>query len=170
VTFRIAFVAMVCLLLCVLESVIPFLFHLRAARPDLLLIVIVYLALHDDVVQGAGLAAVAGYLSDLTSATPSFLYTFLAVLTFVVVRLLGSALRTEGGIQSVAVGFVASVAHSLLAAAIFGFLTGAGHHIARSQLLWSAVGTALATPFVFRLFRTIDSWFARPDEAPMGIR
>ncbi|HET9753312.1 MAG TPA: rod shape-determining protein MreD, partial [Myxococcales bacterium] len=78
---RNAIILAVCVGLSVLESVIPFLFHLRAARPDLLLVVVLYLALHDDVVQGAALSAGAGYLSDLTSATPAFLYTFLAVLT-----------------------------------------------------------------------------------------
>ena len=82
-TLRIVLVILVCVALGVIESVVPFLFHLTAARPDLLLIVVLYLALHDDVVEGAALSAAAGYLSDLTSATPAFLYTFLAVLTFV---------------------------------------------------------------------------------------
>src|SRR5437016_5431869 len=113
VTLRTALVLLVAIALTILESVIPHLLHLRAARPDLLLIVVLYLALRDDVIQGAALSAAAGYLSDLTSATPAFLYTFLAVLTFVVVRTAGAALRTEGGIQSAAVAFGASLGHSL---------------------------------------------------------
>src|SRR3954470_8806659 len=125
---RNALILAVCAGLAVLESVIPFLFHLRAARPDLLLVVVLYLALHDDVVQGAALSAATGYLSDLTSATPAFLYTFLAVLTFVVVRTAGAALRTEGGIQSAGVAFGASLGHSLLATIVFGAFTGAGLH------------------------------------------
>ena len=166
---RIALVVLLCAALGVLESVVPFLFHLRSARPDLLLIVVLYLALHDDVMQGAALSAVAGYFSDLTSATPPFLYTFLAVLTFVVLRIAGSALKTEGGVQSAAVAFGASMVHSLIATAVFGFFTGAGFHVEAVPLLWSAFGTALAAPLVFFMLRKLDSNFLRADEAG-GLR
>jgi len=166
---RIALVVLLCAALGVLESVVPFLFHLRSARPDLLLIVVLYLALHDDVMQGAALSAVAGYFSDLTSATPPFLYTFLAVLTFVVLRIAGSALKTEGGVQSAAVAFGASMVHSLIATAVFGFFTGAGFHLEVPPLLWSAFGTAIAAPLVFYFLRRLDLNFVHADEA-RGLR
>ena len=166
---RILLVIAVCAVLSVVESVIPFLLHLRAARPDLLLIVVLYLALHDDVVQGAALSAVAGYFSDLTSATPPFLYTFLAVLTFVVLRVLGSALKTEGGVQSALVAFGASLVHSLTAAAVFGFFTGSGFHFELSQLVWSAFGTAMAAPLVFSVLRRMDLGFLSATEM-RGLR
>jgi len=162
-TLRIVLVILVCVALGVIESVVPFLFHLTAARPDLLLIVVLYLALHDDVVEGAALSAAAGYLSDLTSATPAFLYTFLAVLTFVVVRLGGSALKTEGGLQSAAVAFGASLVHSLIATLVFGFFTGAGFHLEIGSLLWSAIGTAIAAPIVFSILRRLDAGFLHAD-------
>jgi rod shape-determining protein MreD len=162
-TLRIALVVLVCLVLAVIESVVPFLFHLRTARADLLLIVVLYLALHDDIIQGAALSAVAGYVSDLTSATPAFLYTFLAVLTFVVLRLGGSALKTEGGLQSAAVAFGASLVHSLIATAVFGFFTGAGFHLEFAPLLWSAAGTASAAPVVFFILRRLDAGFLHAD-------
>ena len=158
-TLRIALVVLVCVALSVIESVVPFVLHLRSVRADLLLIVVLYLALHDDVMEGAALSAVAGYLSDLTSATPAFLYTFLAVLTFVVLRLGGAALKTEGGLQSAAVAFGASLVHSLIATAVFGFFTGAGFHLGISTLLWSAAGTASAAPFVFFVLRRLDAGF-----------
>jgi rod shape-determining protein MreD len=170
VKLRVALVLLVALGLAVLESVIPHLLHLRAARPDLLLIVVLYLALRDDVIQGAALSAAAGYLSDLTSATPAFLYTFLAVLTFVVVRTAGAALRTEGGIQSAAVAFGASLGHSLVATLVFGSFTGAGFHLELSPLLWSAFGTALAAPLVFAVLRRVDAGFLHGEEAPGGLR
>ncbi|MCA1829509.1 MAG: rod shape-determining protein MreD [Myxococcales bacterium] len=162
-TLRIALVILVCAALSVVESVVPFLLHLRTARADLLLIVILYLALHDDVIEGAALSAVAGYLSDLTSATPAFLYTFLGVLTFIVVRLGGSALKTEGGIQSAAVAFGASLIHSIIATLVFGFFTGAGMHFEFGPLIWSAVGTAIAAPIVFSILRRLDSGFLHVD-------
>ncbi len=162
-TLRIALVILICLALGVVESVVPFLFHLRSARADLLLVVVLYLALNDDVVQGAALSAVAGYLSDLTSATPAFLYTFLAVLTFVVLRLGGSALKTEGGVQSAAVAFGASVLHSVIATLVFGSFTGAGFHFELAPLLWSALGTGIAAPFVFSILRRLDAGFLHAD-------
>jgi rod shape-determining protein MreD len=158
-TLRVALVVLVCAALSVIESVVPFLFHLKVARADLLLIVVLYLALHDEVVQGAALSAVAGYFSDLTSATPAFLYTFLAVLTFIVVRLGGSALKTEGGVQSAAVAFGASLVHSFVATLVFGFFTGAGMHFELAPLIWSAIGTAVAAPVVFYVLRRLDSNF-----------
>ena len=167
-TLRAALVVLVCLALAVIESVVPFLLHLRAARPDLLLIVVLYLALHDDVMEGAALSAVAGYFSDLTSATPAFLYTFLAVLTFVALRLGGAALKTEGGAQSAAVAFGASIAHSVVATLVFGFFTGAGVHLALAPLLWSALGTGLAAPLVFSVLRRLDAGFLHVDQG--GLR
>ena len=167
---RIALVLLVAVACAIVESVVPHLLHLRAARPDLLLIVVLYLALRDDVMQGAALSAAAGYLSDLTSATPAFLYTFLAVLTFVVVRTAGAALRTEGGIQSAAVAFGTSLGHSLLATLIFGSFTGAGFHLELSPLLWSALGTALAAPVVFAVLRRVDAGFLHADESAGGLR
>jgi len=158
-TLRVALVILVCLGLAIVESVVPFLFHLQSARPDLLLVVVIYLALHDDVIEGAALSAVAGYLSDLTSATPAFLYTFLAVLTFVALRLGGAALKTEGGAQSAAVAFGASLAHALIASLVFGFFTGTGFHLGLAPMLWSALGTGLAAPIVFGILRRLDAGF-----------
>jgi len=170
VKLRAALVLLVAVVLTILESVIPHLLHLKTARPDLLLIVVLYLALHDDVMEGAALSAGVGYLSDLTSATPAFLYTFLAVLTFVVVRTAGAALRTEGGLQSAAVAFGASLGHSLVATLVFGFFTGAGMHFELGPMLWSAFGTALAAPLVFAVLRRLDAGFQHGEEAPGGFR
>jgi rod shape-determining protein MreD len=169
VTLRIALVVAICAALAVVESVVPFLLHLRLSRPDLLLVVVLYLALHDDVMQGAALSAAAGYFSDLTSATPAFLYTFLAVLTFVVLRIAGSGLKTEGGAQSAVVAFGASLVHSLIATAVFGFFTGAGIHPQPAPMLWSAFGTALAAPLVFFALRRLDSNFLHAEESG-GLR
>lgn len=159
INLRVILVLLLCLVLSVLESVAPFLLHLRSARADLLLSVVLYLALHDDAVQGAALSAAAGYLADLTSATPACLYTFLAVLTFVVTRTAGSALRTEGGVQSAAIAFGASLIHSALAALMLSFVVGGSLTLQIAPLLWSALGTAIAAPAVFFALRRIDSAF-----------
>jgi rod shape-determining protein MreD len=162
-SLRVVLVVLAFILFSVIESVFPFLFHLRAARADLLLSAVLYLALHDDVVQGAALSAVAGYLADLTSATPACLYTFLSVLTFVVVRTAGSALKTEGGIQSAAIAFGASLIHSAVAALLLSFVVGGGYSFQISPLLWSALGTAVAAPVVFAVLRRIDKGFLQAE-------
>ncbi|HYZ88561.1 MAG TPA: rod shape-determining protein MreD [Myxococcales bacterium] len=155
---RIALVLLVCLGLSILESTVPFLLHLKATRADLLLSVVLYLALHDEVVQGAALSLCVGYLSDLTSAAPTCLYTLLAVLTFVVVRLAGSAIKTDGGFQSAALTFAASLVHSSVAAMLFQFVapTSEGLVLKMSPLFWSALGTAVAAPAVFSVLRRLD--------------
>jgi rod shape-determining protein MreD len=171
VTLRFLLVMFICVLLAIAESILPFLVHLRAARVDLLLVVVLYLALHDDVMEGAALSAVAGYLADLTSATPAFLYTFLAVLTFVVLRTGGGGLKTEGGAQSAVVAFGAAAVHSLIASLVFGFFTGAGVHVHVQALLWSALGTGLLAPLVFAILRRLDAGFLHSEgPVPRGIR
>jgi hypothetical protein len=93
------------------------------------------------------------------------------VLTFVVLRLAGSALKTEGGAQSAAVAFGASMVHSLIATLVFGSFTGAGMHLELAPLLWSAFGTALAAPFVFWILRRLDAGFLHAEAPPpRGIR
>jgi rod shape-determining protein MreD len=170
-TLRFLLVIIVCILLAIAESVLPFLVHFRVARVDLMLVVVLYLALHDDVMEGAALSAVAGYLADLTSATPAFLYTFLAVLTFVVLRTAGSGLKTEGGAQSAVVAFGAAVVHSLTASLVFGFFTGSGVHVETQAMLLSALGTGLLAPLVFAILRRLDSGFLHAEgPTPRGIR
>jgi rod shape-determining protein MreD len=170
-TLRIFLVILTCLVLAIAESVLPFLVHLRTVRVDLLLVVVLYLAVHDDVMEGAALSAVAGYLADLTSATPAFLYTFLAVLTFVVLRTVGSGLKTEGGAQAALVAFGTAVVHSTIASVLLGFFTGNGVHVQVAPLLWSAGSTAIAAPFVFAILRRLDSIFVRVEgPSPRGVR
>ena len=83
----------------------------------------------------------------------------LAVLTFVVVRLAGSAVKTGGGPQSAAVAFVASLIHSSLAAVLFYFVAQGSEGLVLKfvPLFWSALGTAIAAPAVFSVLRRLDT-------------
>lgn len=168
-TLRNALVIAVCLAASIVEATVPHLFHLKAARADLLLSVVLYLALNDEVVQGAALSLAAGYLSDLTSATPPCLYTVLAVLTFVVVRLAGSAIKTDGGIQSAVVAFAASLIHSSLAAVLFYFVAPGSQGVLLQfvPLFWSALATAIAAPAVFSVLRRLDAKLVPADGATL---
>lgn len=173
---RIFLVLLVCLVATVVESVFPFLFGLSRARADLLLSVILYLALNDEVVTGAGLSALAGYLGELGSATPVGLYTFLAVLTWAVVRVTARGLRSEGGPLSALIAFGTCLVHSLLAAGLFYFVAPPPTEFAWTLggALPSALMTAAFAPLVFGVLRRIDALFiptgSHSDPLPKGMR
>ena len=92
------------------------------------------------------------------------------MLTFILLRLGGAALKTEGGAQSAVVAFGASVVHSIIASVVFGFFTGSGVRFAFSPLFWSAVGTGLAAPLVFGILRRLDANFLHSDVNAGGVR
>ena len=174
-SLRISLVVLICLLATIVETVFPFMLGLTRARADLLLSVVLYLALNDEIIAGAGLSALAGYLSELGSATPAGLYTFLAVLTWAVVRFAARGLRSEGGALSALIAFGASLAHSLCAATLFYWVAPApadfGWHLGGA--LPSALLTAAAAPIVFGLLRRIDALFIPSngnDPLPRGAR
>lgn len=174
-TLRVTLVFLVCLVAMVVESVFPFILGLSRARADLLLSVVLYLALNDEPISGAGLSAVAGYLGEIGSATPPGLYTFLAVLTWLVVRISARGLRSDGGPLSAIIAFVACIVHSLLAAGVFYLVAPAPaeFHFAIGAALLAALMTALAAPIVFGVLRRIDSLFipsGGEQPLPRGVR
>ncbi len=174
-SLRVALVVLLCLVATVVESASPFLLHLGRARADLLLSVVLYLALNDEIIAGAGLSALAGYLGEISSATPAGLYTFLAVLTWAIVRLSARGLRSEGGALSALIAFGASLIHSLAAAGLFFLVAPAPADLGWrfSAALPSALMTAAAAPIVFGLLRRIDALFLPSggnDPLPRGVR
>ncbi|GAC1560842.1 MAG: hypothetical protein NVS2B9_21630 [Myxococcales bacterium] len=171
-SLRAAAILLFCVAASVIESALPVLFHVRDARADLLLCVVLYLALHDEWVQGAALSLGAGYLADLSSATPPCLYSFLAVLTFIVVRLTASAFKAEGGPQAAVLAIGASLAHSLFASVLFRFVLpgekGILLHVGGA--IWSALATGLGALVVFPLLLGIDRGFLHGEAAPRESR
>ena len=172
-TLRLALVLLVCFAASVVESVVPLLAGLRDARPDLLLCVVLYVALHDEWVPGAALALCTGYLSDLSSATPTGLYGFLAVLTFVVVRTTASAFKAERGFPVAVLAFAASLVHSLFAAVLFRFVmrgVSGSFLLHTSGVLWSAAATGVGAIPVFAVLSRIDKGFLQGEAAPRAAR
>lgn len=153
-------VLLTCLGATVVESTLPLLVpaSLYSLRADLLLAVVLYLAMHDDIVQGSALSLLAGIFSDLGSATPVGIYAFLAVFTFVVVRMAASAVRADGGLQAAALAMVVSLVHAVLAAALFRVLVpGQTSLNLHASWLGSAVATGVGAIPVFALLRRIDA-------------
>jgi rod shape-determining protein MreD len=174
-SLRISLVLLICLLATIAETVFPFMLGLSRARADLLLSVVLYLALNDEVISGAGLSALAGYLGEIGSATPAGLYTFLAVLTWAIVRVAARGLRSDGGALSALIAFGASLIHSLCAATLFYLVAPApanfDWHL--PAVLPSALMTGAFAPIVFGLLRRIDALFipsGGSDPLPRGVR
>ena len=71
--------------------------------------------------------------------------------------------------QSAAVAFAASLIHSTLAAALFHFVSpgSEGLVLRFAPLFWSALGTALAAPFVFSVLRRLDAEFLPASDSTM---
>ena len=157
-TLRNGLLLLVCLVAAAVEAAVPMMLPhaIRSLRADLLLVVVLYLAMHDEWIQGTALSFVAGYLSDLAAATPAGLYTFLAVITFVIVRTTGSAFKADGGLQAALLAFLASIVHSVLAAALFRLLLPGSVFGLQFSLLWSAVATGLGAIPTFAVLRSLD--------------
>ncbi|MBS2023421.1 MAG: hypothetical protein JST92_13510, partial [Deltaproteobacteria bacterium] len=93
------------------------------------------------------------------------IYAFLAVLTFAVVRMTASAVRAEGGLQAAALGFVASLIHTVLAAGLFRLVVpGQTSFNLQPGFVMSAVATGIGAVPVFFVLRLVDAGFAPKTE------
>ena len=121
------------------------------ATPDLLLIMCVYLGLHQHTVGGAIGAFSLGYLQDAFSGSVAGLNAFGMCLVFTVVYLTSRRLWVDNTISKIAVVFLASVlktAAILVLVALFLSIEGLWRTIL-SYLLIEALLAALLSPAVF---------------------
>ena len=121
------------------------------ATPDLLLIMCVYLSLHQHTVGGAIGAFSLGYLQDAFSGSVAGLNAFGMCLVFTVVYLTSRRLWVDNTISKVAVVFLASVLKTLAIlalAAVFMSIEGLWRTML-SYLLIEAALAALLSPAVF---------------------
>jgi rod shape-determining protein MreD len=164
---HLAFIGII-LALAALQSALGQVAHVDVARPLLTVPLVLYFALHLNTVEGALLAAAAGLASDASGGFVTGLATFTLVFLFVATRIVLAGLRGEGIFFDM-----------LFAAALAG-----AYHVATLALTrlfgpsqaplsdlpwvrtaaWSALATALATPFVVALARRADRIGARQGE------
>ena len=131
-------------------TVLPFA-ALGRATPDLLLIMCVYLGLHQHTVGGAIGAFSLGYLQDAFSGSVAGLNAFGMCLVFTVVYLTSRRLWVDNTISKIAVVFLASVLKTvaiLVLVALFLSIEGLWRTML-SYLLIEAVLAALLSPAVF---------------------
>jgi rod shape-determining protein MreD len=156
-------VALAIVLLSV-ESVVVKYLGFSVVRIDVTVVIIAFLALRAGTLEGAFAAFAVGYLLDLMSGQPTGLYTFLAVLVFLLGRL-GSSLvdvRSAASFAVFAVGM--DVTHSLLAS-FFMWLTsrGVGVGFSLSSLVAQMLLTGLAALLLYPLLRKMDPGSERPE-------
>jgi hypothetical protein len=154
------------LALLTLESVVVKQAGLVLGRIDVTVVLVAFLALRATLLEGAFTAFAVGYLLDLMSGQPTGLYTFLAVFTFLVGRLVSTFVDVRGAMSFALFAMGADVGHSLLAA-FFTWLTvkdGSTSSLLSGVPLQVMLtgGAALA---LFPLLRRFEA----SQERPMGL-
>lgn len=153
------------LLLLTIESVVVKYLGFAVTRIDVTVAMVAFLALRASVTEGAFTSFCIGYLLDLMSGRPTGLYTFLAVLVF----LLGRVGNTLLDIRSVrAFGVFAmglDVLHSLLALFFTWMTTKEAGTLGFSPggFALQVVLTGAAAILLFPLLRRVDPGSERPE-------
>lgn len=97
--------------LLVLQSAIAARFPIHPLTPNLLLPIVIFLGVQQDVhlLRGAAISFVLGYLLDMFCGSPMGLSTFVLVATFMAARGAGIRLFLRGALFQVALVFVAAM-------------------------------------------------------------
>jgi rod shape-determining protein MreD len=123
------------------------------ATPDLLLIICVYLGLHQHTVGGALGAFALGYLQDAFSGSVVGLNAFGMSLVFTLVYLTSRRLWVDNAISKIVVVFLASVLKTGAILALIAIFLSAGNlwQTVAQYLLIEAALAAVLSPAVFAL-------------------
>ncbi|MFP2907270.1 hypothetical protein ACLESD_19930 [Pyxidicoccus sp. 3LFB2] len=154
------------LALLTLESVVVKQAGLVLGRIDVTVVLVAFLALRATMLEGAVTAFAVGYLLDLMSGQPTGLYTFLAVFTFLVGRLVSTFVDVRGAMSFALFAMGADVGHSLLAS-FFTWLTvkdGSTSSLLAGVPL-QVMLTGAAALALFPLLRRFEA----SQERPMGL-
>jgi rod shape-determining protein MreD len=110
-----------------LPRILPF-----ETKPDLLLILIVYLGLHESYFQGASLSYLLGCFFDVFAGSYPGLYGTAFLVTFLAVRGIASQLNTESSVLLLFMVFCGTLFHAGILIFPLGFFADAGP-------LWSII-------------------------------
>ncbi|MBI3184778.1 MAG: hypothetical protein HYZ28_21790 [Myxococcales bacterium] len=152
------------LLLLVIESVAVKYLGFAITRIDVTVALVVFLSLRAGLLEGAFASFAIGYLLDVMSGRPTGLFVFLAVLVYLLGRLVSSLLDARSAPSFVLFVAGAEVAHSLLAL-FFGWMTSkSGTAPASVGALFAQLGlTLLAALLLWPLLRRLDPGTERPE-------
>ena len=125
-------------------------------RPDIVLILILYLSFSYPIASGGILAFFLGYLMDLFSGNPFGLYTFTRPFIFYVARLFKERLYLEGVLSQFLLVFSLALAEGILILILLSGLNpkpiGPLYSKLATVLLPQSFFTGLITPALFLVF------------------
>lgn len=143
-------------------------------RPDVLLILTLYLAFLFPPILGGVLAFFLGYLMDLFSGNTLGLYTFSRPLVFFAAQLLREQFYLEGFGFQFLFTFLFSLSEGILISVLINALLsiplGSFYPSFFACLFSQAFFTGLVTPLLFFLFRKGSPLLSRPPEQRIGER
>jgi hypothetical protein len=145
------------MLLLAIESVVTKYLGMAVTRIDVTVVIVVFLALRAGTLEGAFSSYAIGYLLDLMSGRPTGLYTFLAVLLFLLCRLAASLVDARSARTFSAFVIAATAGHGLLAA-FFTWLSSQG-----------GAATALSALPVQVILTFASSWVLYPLLNRLGL-
>jgi hypothetical protein len=155
----------VALLLLTIESVLVKYLGFAVVRIDVTVALVVFLALRASTIEGAISSFTIGYLLDVMGGNPTWLYCFLAVLVFLLVRLGSSLVDVRSAFMFVVFVGAADLGHGLLAA-FFSWMTskeGIVPTVPLSGLVWQVPLTAAAALAMWPVLRKFDPGNERPE-------
>jgi rod shape-determining protein MreD len=147
------------LVLLTLESVVVQQLGLAISRIDVTVVLVAFLAVRASTQEGAISSFSVGYLLDLMSGQPTGLFTFLAVFTFLVGKLVVSLVEVRGRAAFVLFAMGADVGHGLLTF-FFTWLTTKDDGSASALLPGLPLQvtlTGVAAVFLYPLLRRFES-------------
>lgn len=153
------------LLLLALESVLVRTLGLEVTRIDVGLAIVVFAAVRAAPVEGAAAAFVIGYLLDVFTGRPTFLFPFLSVLIFLLVRALATVVdgRSRGTYGLLVAG--ATALHALLTVGFTWLTSSAGEArvLSLAGVPLQAFLSVVAGQLLWPLLRRIE-----PGELPVS--
>ena len=158
--------------LLIVQAAVGVLVPFNDWAPNLLLPLVIYLGVANDVqvVRGAALSFLLGYLLDVFCGSPMGLSTFVMVASFLIARGTGLNLFTRGTILQLVTTFAFAIVAGGMILALRGIFEPPAPFPIESvgdtlfALLAGSVTTALSAPPLFLTLRRLDSLLTRRRE------
>ncbi|HLT31211.1 MAG TPA: hypothetical protein VK013_14315 [Myxococcaceae bacterium] len=152
------------LLLLTIQAVVLQNLGAQTLRVEVGVVLVAFLSLRATRGAGATAAFALGYLTDFFTGRPTGLYTFLAVLLFLLGRLIANVVEVRTPIAFALYAAAATTMHGLLAG-FFVWLTSKGPGTAAmfSALPGQVLLTGVFSLLLFPLLRKMDPGTARPE-------
>jgi hypothetical protein len=152
------------LVLLSVEAVLVRSFGFEVTHIDVTLVLVVFLGLRASTLEGAFSSFAVGYLLDVFTGRPMGLFPFLAVLTFLLIRVAAAYVDARSRVLFVLLVAAATFGHGVLATLLWRLVSRAEGGALAS--MWGLPGqvllTALAAMLLWPLLRRLDPGQERP--------